>query len=221
MTFILLRRISFAIALILGYGLSEEASAFTFSDIQNWTGTGSNEAALVIDWNDGKTPEALAWGFRWDGTATGLQMLQAIDAADPRLSLSYAYGGALVFSIGYDLNGNGGTFSPGTPGNETGSASDPSDHYQEGVFTKFWGYMNSATNPYANGGSWAEASTGANNRNLTNGAWDGWSLSLDETNYSIPALDSPVAAAAAVPEPAIGSFLLFGSVILGSLYRRR
>ena len=40
-------------------------------DIQLWAGTGANEAAMVIDWNDGKSDESLVWGYRWDGSATG------------------------------------------------------------------------------------------------------------------------------------------------------
>ena len=38
-------------------------------DDLNYWGTGSNRSALVVDWNDGKTNETLAWGFRWDGPA--------------------------------------------------------------------------------------------------------------------------------------------------------
>ena len=38
--------------------------AVSFSDINYWIGEGNVEAMLVIAWNDGKTPEALAWGDR-------------------------------------------------------------------------------------------------------------------------------------------------------------
>jgi len=80
------------------------AQSFDLNDILNWTGTGSNEAALVIDWQDGSTHPALAWGYRWDGTATGEQMLLAIAAADPDLSVeitSYSFGDA-VDSLGFN-----------------------------------------------------------------------------------------------------------------------
>ena len=75
------------------------AQMLNFVDIQNWTGTGANQAAMVIDWHDNKGPESLVWGYRWDGAATGLQMLQPIDAADPRLQFTFAYGGGFIYSI--------------------------------------------------------------------------------------------------------------------------
>lgn len=201
------RRRSTAASRLLACGaawflLTATASAqmFDFSGIKNWTGTGSNQAAMVIDWHDGKTPVSLAWGFRWNGTATGLDMIHAIDAADPRLAVAYAYGGGFIFGIYYDLNGNGGTYTFTSPGDETGSASDPGDHFAEGVFTKFWGYDVSTGSPYGGGGGWSESSVGAGDRQLANGSWDGYSLSYDETNFSIPVPGFPTAAAA-VPEP--------------------
>src|SRR5580704_19564445 len=80
------------------------AHGFGFSDITNWTGTGSNEAALLIDFQDGTTYPALVWGYRWDGTATGEQMIQAVAAADPDLTVqitSYSFGDA-VTALGFD-----------------------------------------------------------------------------------------------------------------------
>src|SRR3974390_1833771 len=52
------------------------APAPDFSNIQFWVGSGANQAALVIDWRDGLTPESLLWGYRWNGSATGLDMLE-------------------------------------------------------------------------------------------------------------------------------------------------
>ncbi len=204
-----------AVAALSGGAGCASAQMFDFSNVQNWTGTGSNEAAMVIDWQDGKQPKSLAWGYRWDGTATGLQMIQAIDAADLRLQFFFAYGGEFIYSIGYDLNNNGGTFTPGTPGDETGSASDPDDHYAEGVFSKFWGYEITTGSPYGGGGTWSDSPAGANDRQLVNGSWDGWSLSYDEQNFSIPLPGLPTAAAP-VPEPSalwtIGLALATGTV---------
>ena len=205
-------RYSAAILAVVGagvFGLTGNASAqmLGFSSIQNWTGSGSNEAALVIDWHDGKTPESLVWGYRFNGMSTGLQMIQAIDAADPRLAVFYAYGGGFIYGIGYDLNNNGGTFTPGTPGfddngnsTEIGSASDPNDHYAEGSFSKFWGYDLSAGSPYGGGGTWTESNLGAGSQPLINGDWNGYSLSYDETNFTIPDPGFPTPAAP-VPEP--------------------
>jgi hypothetical protein len=73
-----------------------KSSAITLDDIQLWTGSGTNRAALVIEWS---TPESLAdttvpapvadktlvWGYRFNGTATATEMFNAIVAANPGL----------------------------------------------------------------------------------------------------------------------------------------
>ena len=59
--------------------LPEEAT-IAFSDILYWVGEGSNEAVMAVNWAD----TALAWGYRWNGTATVEGMMAAIAAADPR-----------------------------------------------------------------------------------------------------------------------------------------
>ena len=209
-------------ALVLLGGVGRvSAQMFNFSDIQNWTGTGSNEAALVIDWNDGKTPESLAWGYRWDGTATGLQMIEAVDAADPRLFLSVQQdGGPVVYGLGYDLDSKGGTFTPGQLGvNENGSAADSADHYAEGFFTKYWAYDVSDTgSPYGGGGAWGDSGSGAAGRPLVNGAWDGYSIS--DGNFDAPLPDLPTAAAA-VPEPSALGIAMVGLVAVWVLVRRQ
>jgi hypothetical protein len=96
------------------------AHAISLDDIQLWAGSGTNRAALVVEWN---SPEILnqttvpapianktmAWGYRFNGTATGTQMIEAILAADPKLyvMVNDEYGGAIVVGIGYNRNGNG------------------------------------------------------------------------------------------------------------------
>src|SRR3954470_10163315 len=81
----------------------------TFDAIQYWVGKGANQAAFVVQWNDGKTSDALIWGFRWDGEATGEDMLKAIAKADHRFySLLYSNAPGAITSIGglgFDLNG--------------------------------------------------------------------------------------------------------------------
>ena len=104
------------LGLILGHPTPSAAST-TFDSINFWTGTGTNRAAMVIQWNDGSTPTSMVWGYRWSGEATGIDMLKAIagstvsredgqttfmpdtsTGADPRLALSlvnYSWGIAL------------------------------------------------------------------------------------------------------------------------------
>ena len=52
------------------------------SDVLYWVGEGTNEAVMAVNWAD----TALAWGYRWNGTATVAGMMDAIAAADPRFS---------------------------------------------------------------------------------------------------------------------------------------
>ena len=58
------------------------------SDILYWVGTGSNEAILIVSWDESSPAQSLAWGYRWNGTKTAAQMLTEIDSADSRLSIS-------------------------------------------------------------------------------------------------------------------------------------
>lgn len=80
--------------------------AYPLSDIASWTGEGDTEVALVIAWNDGRSPEALAWGYRGTVETTVIAMLNEVVKADPRLfSLTRRQGGYTVDGLGFDLNG--------------------------------------------------------------------------------------------------------------------
>ena len=193
--------------------LAGDASAqtFDFSNLQYVIGTGTNEAALVIDWNDGITPEALAWGYCWNGSCTGLQMLNAVAAADSRVHLFTIYGGTAVYGIGFDLTGSGGTFAPGTPGltTETGTAPYAGDHYAEGWRTGFWGYDIGTGDPYTSG-SWTKSAAGAGSRQLANGSWDGWSFSTNNVYpFDVPDPGFPTAVQP-LPEPSSIGLILIG-----------
>ena len=80
--------------------------AYPLADIASWTGEGDTEVALVIAWNDGRSPEALAWGYRGTVETTVITMLNEVVKADPRLfSLTRRQGGYTVDGLGFDLNG--------------------------------------------------------------------------------------------------------------------
>jgi hypothetical protein len=95
--------------------------AISLDDIQLWTGSGTNRAALVIDWNSPEVfnfttvpapvaTKTMVWGYRFNGAATGTQMLEAIAAADPKLYVvveDYPGWGTFVDGIGYNLSDNG------------------------------------------------------------------------------------------------------------------
>ncbi len=81
-----------------------------FDKIRNWTGTGPNRAALVIQYNgDTYGTDAYVWGYRWeDGEKpTGETMMKAICAASTRLAMLTQYTGSMgstLCGVGYSLN---------------------------------------------------------------------------------------------------------------------
>lgn len=89
---------------------------FTFDMIESWAGEGANQAALVIQWNTGKDSEktALVFGYRWDGVATGADMVRAVVSANPRLYGLIQYtnvssptdpnGGYTINGFGWDVD---------------------------------------------------------------------------------------------------------------------
>ena len=182
------------------------AQPFTFDDIEYWVGTGANRAALVIDWDDQSTfPPALAWGYRWDGTAYGRDMLKTVLMADNRLFAKL--GGSLenpvaVYGLGYDTDDDSQfALDDGTLFDSDGIALsgpadlalsiDPGDRYAEGWFTGFWHYGVAASNPY-DGGTWSDISVGLAGRELADGAWDSWTFT-PTFNFAAFA-ENPVAA---------------------------
>jgi hypothetical protein len=116
----LMKRVSSWLALA-GLVCISKSFAVTLDDIQFWTGSGTNRAAMVIEWS---TPESfgistvpapiadksLVWGYRFNGAATAAEMFLSIAAADPRF---YAVGsvhpqwGLGITALGYHLGGNG------------------------------------------------------------------------------------------------------------------
>jgi hypothetical protein len=170
------------------------AAAFSFDDIVLWYGSGASRAAMVVDWSDTSTePQALAWGYRWDGTATGADMLAAIVAGDPRLfakiGLDEDKNIAALFGFGYDADADraftlrpqdetefdADGFAVSGPA-DGGASNDLDDYYYEGWFRGFWHYSVSPANPY-DGGSWSDTASGIQARELTDSAWDSWTFS--------------------------------------------
>lgn len=202
------------------------APAATFDDVQFWVGSGANRAALVIDWNDGRSDESLLWGYRWDGAATGQDMLEAAVNADPRLFAhfgTYVWGTA-VLGIGYDVDNSGGfavspalEFDTGGTARDTNPddirvATDAADRWLEGWNNGFWAYYGKGSTPE----DWISAMTGAGDRALADGVWDGFSFAPGFAS-SVPS--EPMAAM--VPEPRVGSLLTLGALALACSRRRQ
>lgn len=72
--------------------------------IEHWAGdpSGANRAALVIDFQDDDR-RSLVWGYRWNGTASGEDMLRAVASQSSALTVLTQYTG----SMGSTINGLG------------------------------------------------------------------------------------------------------------------
>ncbi|WP_291287032.1 DUF5074 domain-containing protein [Flavobacterium sp.] len=181
----------------------------TFDDIQYWVGTGSNKAAFVVQWNDGKNTDALIWGFRWDGTATGEDMLKAILKTDRRFFALLYKGtqtGATVGGLGFDLDGvktiglyKGIDYTyPLYPANgfvnttaydfDNYKAIDTNDHWQSGWTNGEWSYW--GKNPADT--NFGSISTGASARVLENGSWDVWNYAPSKNVLPLAGTFTPV-----------------------------
>ena len=88
--------------------LTAIAQPIDFSQINDWTGTGPNRAALVIQFNTGEAqanPGALVWGYRWEDGATpnGVDLVKAVAGSSERLRILIQMTG----DMGYTLDGVG------------------------------------------------------------------------------------------------------------------
>lgn len=169
---------------------------FTMDDIKFWVGTGSQKAALVIEWHDGKTPDALVWGYKWDGEKYGIDMIRDIVQADPRLTfLTHMTGpmGYTIGGLGYHIDKSGnqyliynndtknpiypekGIVSTDKYNYDKWTYSDTKDHWCAGWYNGYWSYWVKDNRTDA----WEYSNWGASSRKLVNGSWDGWSF-LDD-----------------------------------------
>lgn len=186
------------------------SSAFDFNDIANWTGTGSNRAALAVQWNDGQNPVSLVWGYRYNGTKTGEDMLMAVSSsfASGLYSYTESFGFGLgVYGLGFDTNTNGSrTYITGaTP--DAAVPTDATDRWQSGWLSN--GYWSFWTGASAN--SLSEASTGVTGYTLQNNDWNALAFAASP-NWTSPTPSGFTAAP--VPEPASLFILGAGALLL-------
>lgn len=189
---------------------AKSANANTFADIQFWVGSGANQAAFVVQWNDGKTADALVWGFRWNGTATGEDMVKAVAKADPRFFALLKQGtqyGSAIGGLGFDLNetGTNGLYKDGNKTYpyypfdglintseydfDSYTGIDPNDHWQSGWMVGYWSYwVKDPTDADYN-----YSGVGASTRELQNGSWDVWNFNPNMESFDIATTFTPVA----------------------------
>ncbi len=162
---------------------------FTMDDIECWIGEGSNRAAFVVQWNDSRETHTMVWGYRWDGVATGIDMIAAIAASDPRfycLSESGTAYGSTVAGMGYDTDNSGditlidpngsnhmvgenGLCAVSGYGYDGWQSGDTEDFWQSGWYNGYWSYWLKEGD-----GEWSYSGVGASGRVLKDGCWDGW-----------------------------------------------
>lgn len=197
-------------------------SAFGFSlgDIQSWVGSGSNRAGFVVQWDTNDSPQAFAWGIRFDGTLTGDVMHQAMMGLPSLYDYSSGAGPALsVYGIGYDVDGDGvtgaGFTNPGaTP--DDAIANDPDDRWKAGWFSN--GYWSLWTGSGANAGAWESAQTGIGGLTVGDESWVLWAFAPASNGWSTTPPTNIVAAP--VPEPATLAALSLGVFALRRRNRR-
>ncbi len=202
-----MKKIIITMALVAAGALTTKAGVISsFSDIQFWVGTGTNEAALVIDFHDGTAQQSFAWGFRWNGAATGFDMLTAIDVAAVDLTInspSYVMDASFQglahtqstnffdTSWGYYIAGGTATiFDSNSPYGPIGTLSPPGG---------------GTTIP----ASWTASTAGSSDRFLANGSWDALSFGNNQTADPYLHLAPPSSVTyAAVPESSTLALLL-------------
>jgi len=197
--------------------LAARAAPFSFNSIERWTGSGPNRAALIVDWHDGTRPHALAWGFRFENGATGLDMWNAVTAADTGLTAVISNG--RPSDINYRRPSRlGGIDLPGTA-NHPGLARWTAytfDHDDPGIGA--WHLWTSATSQgvYAQSNMTLTADAPANIP-LAHGSWQAWSLATN--NIPVPPAAHPAAAlhypfASRVESYTKGGGIIFDTVTL-------
>ena len=85
----------FIMALGLALNASAQLTTIDPSDVQFWTGTGSNSTVVAIGWDDEDapyTPTVVIWGVHWEGSIYLVNALDTIAAYDTRFS--YVMGGS-------------------------------------------------------------------------------------------------------------------------------
>lgn len=174
--------------------------ALDFSRLERWAGEGTNRAALVIDWNDGTRAEALAWGFRWNGEATALDLWQAVTIADQGLtgSITNEYGDIRLTGIEYRRTVRPGDLLPATGQHNVYRTAYARDYTGEVFRAGLWHEWSAVNTSYVPA-VMTEIASSLHDVSLTNNTWLAFSFtpaSETETRrpgYALPAVNYPFA----------------------------
>jgi hypothetical protein len=191
---------------------------FGFNDVQYWSGTGSNRAALALKFETGPSAESLVWGYRYDGVVSVETMFKSLSkwidttpgtggsglGTDPRL---FSYGkqfsfGYAIYGIGYDNNSSGvsGWGFNEAPVIDDSTAIDANDNWKVGWNNGFWSLQTAGNG--LTPGNWSDASTGISGLNLSNDGWFALAFAPSSAGWSNPVTNGNFRAVSApVPEP--------------------
>ena len=102
------------LGLTLAFNASAQLVTIDPSDVQFWTGSGSNCTVVAIGWDDDSapyTPTVVIWGVRWEGTIYLINALDTIAAYDSRFSYTMGSSGFLQ-TLTYNDPDNGLILTP-------------------------------------------------------------------------------------------------------------
>jgi hypothetical protein len=206
-----LRSLLFAatvVAALACHARAELAKIDDFSGLVLWAGSGTNSAAFILQFSGTtETPTSVAWGYRWNGTATMQAMTDAIAGTtalingasvppglDSRLSISgQQYGfGVFYSSITYNQTG--------LPAGWSQTTREIVDNYfEDGTYVNLFTRADAGGAWLGEGGSqsmtFTSSQVGASDISLTPGGWYGFVQGLGPETFGF---SQPVAA---VPEP--------------------
>ena len=228
-----------AVVCVVVFAVSSTAPAYTFDQVQveQWVGTGNNEAMCVFDfgggnsyafgyrWNDGDTfarPTSVfsGWAGEYGEAALSEGMLLSLDASTS-LTITSHYNNTFGYqldSVSYD----GHSLDNDWVTTFAGFWISGSGAWDEDIWAEVppgsgnWQIIETINHPASagDGENWTPSGSGASFRTLSGGYWDAWTLEQTANGYS--PVNTPNVP---VPEPATIGLLAIGTV--GLIRRRR